>query len=341
MGIEVGLGRRAGLGVPRAHAQHPFGTRGRHHVAIQLEGRADRGVEELRVEAHFLGLLAGQDGVGRVGEADEGVGVLVLDAAQHGREVFHPAGVALVFHHLDAAALQRHLERGVVFQAEQIVHVDAGQGLAAVGLEHVHQRTGHGRGLLQQQEEVRQLHFRQPFRKRGGRQEGVAKTVGQRCHGEVGVAAPGRQHQVHLVAAHELFVGAHTGFDFAAIVVTDELDRALHPFDAETARGVLLFGPEQVVGLLADLRATGPRAGARHRITDAHGRRLREQLGREGHGAHRGGGALDDQTSSGMMGHGVVSWSCVDRTAIVSRSTPRRYADGALAACRNVHAGSG
>jgi hypothetical protein len=98
-------------------------------------------------------------------------------------------------------------------------------GFHAVGLEHVDQRIGHGRRLLQQQEEVRQAHLDQAARQRGGCQERVLEAVGQRRHGEVGVAAPGRQHQVHLVAAHELFVGAHHGFGVAAVVAADELDR--------------------------------------------------------------------------------------------------------------------
>ena len=304
MRVKVGFGARAGLAVPRAHAQHAFRAGRGHHVAVELESGTHRRVEKLGVEAHFLGLTAGQNGVGRVGETHKRVGVLVLHGAQHGREVLHAAGVALVFHHGDAAALQRHLESGVVFQAEQVVHINQRHGLHAVGLEHVDQRVGHGRGLLQQQEEIRQAHFNQAARERGGCEERVLKTVGQRGHGEVGVGAPGRQHQVDLVAAHEFFVGAHHGLGVAAVVAADQLNTALHTLHIQTTRRVLLLGPEQVIGLLAHLRAARPGAGARHRITDAHRRRLRHELGSERHGAHRSGGALDDQTAIGLN-HGL------------------------------------
>ena len=294
VGVEVGLGARAGLGVPRSHARHALGAGGRHHVAVQREGRAHRGVEHLGVEADLLGLAAGQDGVGRVGEADEGVGVLVLDGAQHGREVFHAAGVALVFHQVDARALQRHLEGSVVLQAEEVVHVDAGHGADAVGLEHVHDGLAHGLGLLQEQEEVRKLHLHQAAAQRRGRKEGVAEAVGQRSHGEVGVAAPGRQHQVHLVAAHQLLVGAHHGLGVTAVVRADELDLAAHALHVQAAGSVLLLSPEQEVGLLAHLCTARPRARARHGVAHAHRRGLGHQAWRKGHGADSGGRALDD-----------------------------------------------
>jgi hypothetical protein len=63
VGVEVRLGARARLRVPRAHAEHALGAR-LHDVAVELERRADAGVEELRVEADLLALPADQDRVG-------------------------------------------------------------------------------------------------------------------------------------------------------------------------------------------------------------------------------------------------------------------------------------
>ena len=76
--------------------------------------------------------------------------------------------------------------------------------------------------------EVGQLHVDQLPRQRGRCQHRVPVLVGQRRDREVGARAPGRQDQIDLVGAHELFVGAHGGLDLAAVVVADQLDLALH-----------------------------------------------------------------------------------------------------------------
>ena len=316
MRVEVGLGCRAGLAVPAAHAQHTLGAGG-HDVAVELEGRAHRCIEELRVEGDLLALPAGQDGVGRVGQADEGIGVLVLHRTQHRAQVLDAQRVALVLDDADAAAGHGHFQRCVVLQAEEVVDVDHGHGFGAAGLEHVHQRIHHGFRLLQQEEEVGQLHLRQPPAECRGRQEGVAKAIRQRRDGEVGVAAPGRQDQIDLVAAHQLFVGAHAGFDVTAVVAADQLDGPFCAFDIEATGGVLLLGPQQVVGFLADLRAGGPRACAGHRIADTHGAGLGAQQTREGQCRRCGCGGLDDGAArqsaavAGGLAHvvsGVGSW---------------------------------
>jgi hypothetical protein len=107
-----------------------------------------------------------------------------------------------------------------------------------------------------------------------GARNGIAEAIGERRDREVGIAAPGREHQVDLVAAHQLLVGANAGLDLAAVVAADELDLPPAALDAESAGSVLLLGPEQVVRLLADLRATRPRPGAGDRVADTHRRAL-------------------------------------------------------------------
>src|SRR5262245_9380335 len=56
--LEVGAGGRARLHAPRADARPPVGV-GAHHVLVEREGGTDRGEKYSRVEADFLGLLAG------------------------------------------------------------------------------------------------------------------------------------------------------------------------------------------------------------------------------------------------------------------------------------------
>src|SRR5690606_9787219 len=92
--LEIGLRAGTGLRVPRPHAGHAFGA-GRDDVAVELERGSDRRIEDPRIEANLLGLLAGEDGVGRIGDADEGVRVLVLYAAQHRRQVLDAERIAL------------------------------------------------------------------------------------------------------------------------------------------------------------------------------------------------------------------------------------------------------
>src|SRR5262245_49138072 len=72
VGVEVGLGGGAGLGVPGADAGHAL-DRLAHALLVHGKGGAHRGVEHLGVEADLLGLAGDQEGVGRIGDADEGV----------------------------------------------------------------------------------------------------------------------------------------------------------------------------------------------------------------------------------------------------------------------------
>ncbi len=104
-----------------------------------------------------------------VSKAYKCVWVFVFDGTQHRRQIFHAAWVAFLFNHLNAAALERNFECCVVFQTKQVVNINTGDGFHAVGLEHVYQSGGHGLGLLQQQEEVGQLHLDQFSAERCGR----------------------------------------------------------------------------------------------------------------------------------------------------------------------------
>ena len=135
----------------------------------------------------------------------------------------------------------------------------------------------------------------------------------------------------------------------------DQLDRALRALDVQAAGGVLLLGPQQVVGLLADLRAGGPRAGARHRVADAH--RRRPGRARWPGSASAAGAAARAWTTvrrwrPAGRGRGGRSW-CVS-LAVSSRAgvdragarfwaarAPRCFAAPCTRACRSVHAGSG
>ena len=316
--IKVGFGTGAGLAVPRAHAQHTFSTRRGHHIFIELEGRAHRCIEKLRIETNLFRLFARQNRVRRVSKTDEGVGVLVFHGPQHRRQVFHATRVALVFHHLDAGTLQRDLERCKILQPEQVVHVHHRHALDAVGLEHVHQRVAHRLGLLQQQKEVGQLHLNQPPGQRGRREKGVLEAVGQRRNRKVGVRAPGRQHQIDLVAAHQFLVRAHTGLDVAAVVRADQLNGSPCAAHAQAARRVLLLGPKQVVWLLTDLRTACPRSGAGDGITHTHRLGLGKKGRRKGGCANGGCGALE-QLAFGWLDHGGVSCVGASLRTVVSR----------------------
>ncbi len=93
----------------------------------------------------------------------------------------------------------------------------------------------------------------------------------------------------------------------------------LRALDAQAAGGVLLLGPQQVVRLLADLRAAGPGAGAGDGVADAHRRRPApgRSPGRRGRPARRRGrrttvrrGKPEGGVRRGFIGVSLVSWGC-------------------------------
>src|SRR6266850_7552046 len=74
VGLEERLRGRARLHAPRSDTADTVGV-GAHNLLVEREGGADRGEEDLRVEADLLRLLRGEDRVRRVGEPDERVRV--------------------------------------------------------------------------------------------------------------------------------------------------------------------------------------------------------------------------------------------------------------------------
>ena len=202
--------------------------------------------------------------------------------------------------------LQRRLERVHLLQPEQLVDVEDRRGLRAARRQVLGERVHHQVGLLQQREEVGILHAEQLPAGRGRREHRVAVLLRERHHREVRAGAPRRQDQVDLVAAHQLLVGAHDRLGVAAVVEAHELDLALHALDVQPAGGVHLLRPHDVVRLLRDLRARGPRTGARDRVADAYrllGERRRDR--REGERRRR------DPLHAGWQFHWVSSscWS--------------------------------
>src|SRR5690606_34749332 len=108
---------------------------------------------------------------------------------------------------LDVVLLQGGAQRRYVFQTKEVVHVDGRRRLDALIGQQVGKRVHHFVRLLQQREEVRQLHVDELARQGGGRKKWIAVSVGDGRDGEVHARAPGRQHQVELVGAHHLLIG--------------------------------------------------------------------------------------------------------------------------------------
>ena len=107
--------------------------------------------------------------------------------------------------------------------------------------------------------------------------------------------------------------------------------RALH---VQAAGGVLLLGPQQVVRLLADLRAAGPRAGAGDRVADAHRRGLRADDRREGQRHRRGGEGADHGPAREARRSGCGEGSSESPWCRGERAGSRGRLRPGLSACR-------
>src|SRR5687767_13323232 len=102
--VEVRLGGGAGARVPGSQARDTFHGLA-HALLVDGEGAAYRRVEHLGVEPDLLGLAGDEEGVGRIGDAEERVRVLGLEVAQHGGEVLDAERVALLLDDLDVFRL--------------------------------------------------------------------------------------------------------------------------------------------------------------------------------------------------------------------------------------------